>query len=68
LKRLGKGGAARIFEFLVQNPNKKFTRDQLGVKVGLISRGGSFGNYLSSLKTKNLIVKVGQEFQLNPEL
>jgi hypothetical protein len=68
MARLGKGGAGKILKLLVENPHKKFTRDQLGLQIGLVSKAGSFNNYLSSLKTKNLIIKVGKEFQLNPEL
>jgi hypothetical protein len=68
LSKLGKGGAARIFKFLAENPHRHFTRAQIGLAVGLSSAGGSFATYMSTLKRNKLIIEQSGESQINPDL
>lgn len=68
MSKLKNGGAARIFKLLVENPNRKFTRQQIGLGVGLRSTSGSFSTYMSTLTGNKLIIKEGNEYQLNPNL
>jgi hypothetical protein len=66
--KLGSGGASRIFKFLADNRQRKFTRTQIGLAVGLKSTSGSFNTYMSRLRTNKLIIKEGTEYKLNPDL
>lgn len=68
LSKLGNSGAARIFKFLADNPNKKFSRQQIGLAVQLSSGSGSFATYISTLKRNKLILEVGGQSQISPDL
>lgn len=67
LKKLGNGGASRIFKFLIEKSGMKFTKSQIALAVRL-RISGSFNTYLSTLKRTNLIVKDGNFFSINPDL
>jgi hypothetical protein len=67
LKKLGNGGASRIFKFLAEKSGMKFTKSQIALAVRL-RISGSFNTYLSTLKRTNLIVKDGNFFSINPDL
>jgi len=54
LSRLGKGEAAILRVLLVHYPNV-VQREDLGRFAGYEASGGSFGTYLSRLRTKELI-------------
>ena len=49
------GGAKRMFEELVVVYPQKIAKSQLGELVGMSAAGGSFGTYLSILKSNGLI-------------
>jgi hypothetical protein len=66
--KLGNGGAGRMFKFLAENPGKQITRNQLALAAGLSANSGTFGTYLSKLKSNHLIVEQGGYYQINPEL
>jgi hypothetical protein len=68
LSKLKNGGAARIFKFLSEHPNRSFTRSQIGLSVGLSSTSGSFATYMSTLKRNRLIVEQAGESRVNPDL
>jgi uncharacterized protein DUF87/helicase HerA-like protein len=68
LSKLGNGGAARIFKFLAEHPNRSFTRSQIGLSVGLSSTSGSFSTYMSTLKRNRLIVEQSGENRVHPDL
>jgi len=66
--KLGNGGAGRIFRFLAENSQRKFTRTQIALAVGLQSTSGSFNTYMSTLRSRKLIIKDGSDYRINPEL
>jgi hypothetical protein len=66
--KLGNTGASRIFKFLSDNPQRRFTRAQIGLAVGLSSGSGSFATYMSTLKRNKLIIEQGGESRINPDL
>ncbi len=68
LGKLKNSGAARMFKFLADNPHRKITRTQLALGAGLSARSGTFGTYLSKLKSNKLIVEEGGYLQINPDL
>jgi len=68
LGKLKNSGAARMFKILAENPHKQFTRNQIALAAGLSHKSGTFGTYLSKLRSNNLIVEQGGLFQMNPEL
>ena len=68
LSKLGNGGATRIFKFLSEHPDRRFTRSQIGLSVGLSSKSGSFATYMSTLKRNQLIVEQAGESRVNPDL
>lgn len=49
------GGARRMFEYLVQEYPRSVSRQELGDAVEMSSNSGSFGTYLSRLKSNGLI-------------
>lgn len=49
-----KGGTLRMFDALVENPHLKITRETLGELTGLSHNSGSFGSYLSVLRSNEL--------------
>lgn len=68
MSKLGNGGRAKIFKLFVDNPRRKFTRQQIGLAVGLRSSTGSFSTYMGTLTGNKLILREGQEYYLNPNL
>ncbi|MCK4340260.1 MAG: DUF853 family protein [Phycisphaerae bacterium] len=52
--RLG-GGAARMIDALVERWPSGITRDELGRAVGISAAGGTFGTYLSRLRSNGLL-------------
>lgn len=50
-------GAIRMLDVLVAHSGEAVTTEQLSEESGVSSTGGSFGTYLSSLATADLIVK-----------
>lgn len=68
LGKLKNSGAARMFKILAENPHKQFSRNQIALAAGLSARSGTFGTYLSKLRSNNLIVEKDGLFQINPEL
>ncbi len=50
-------GAKKIYSFLYSNPNRAFTKTQIGSVTGYAPRGGSFNTYLSKLNSLGLIIK-----------
>lgn len=68
ISKLGNGGRAKVFKLFIDNPGRKFTRQQIGLAVGLRSSTGSFSTYMSTLTGNKLILREGQEYYLNPNL
>lgn len=66
--KFGDTGAARILRYLGQKSGLKFTRSQIALAVGMSVRGGSFTNYLASLKRNNLIIEQNGEICINTDL
>ena len=52
-------GPRKIYSFLYNNPDRQFTKPQIGAVTGYASRGGSFNTYLSQLNTLGLIERNG---------
>jgi len=50
-----KGGARRMFDILVGQYPNTLNREELGELTGLASNSGTFGTYLSTLRSNNLI-------------
>ena len=65
--KLGQGGAGRIFKFLAEKSGLRFTKSQIGLAVGLSSNSGSFGTYISTLRSNKLILKESDLYFINPE-
>lgn len=49
------GGARRMFDYLVQEYPRAVSRQGLGDAIGMSTNSGSFGTYLSRLKSNGLI-------------
>jgi hypothetical protein len=54
-QRILKGGSRRMFDVLVDQYPNSLSKEQLGELTELISTSGTFGTYLSILKSNNLI-------------
>jgi hypothetical protein len=67
LNKLG-GGAKKIYEVVLNEPERVFTKEELGEATNLESRGGSFSTYISRLCTLGLIVRENGGIRLNPEI
>ncbi len=50
-----KAGAKRMLDVLVSNHPIKLTKSQLATQSGMAARGGTFGTYLSNLKSSGLV-------------
>lgn len=48
------GGARRMFDFLIESYPNIVSKEQLGEAVGMISSSGSFGTYLSILRSNGI--------------
>jgi uncharacterized protein len=59
-----------IYEVLLQNPYKEFSKDELAANTesNYSSTSGGFNNSLSTLNTLELIKRANGKIQLNPEL
>jgi uncharacterized protein len=55
LRELGDSGAARILESLVESYPAALSKDELAEKSGLSASSGTFGTYLSRLRTLELV-------------
>ena len=58
-----RGGARRMFEVLVENYPEPLNKEDLGAAVGMVSNSGSFGTYISILRSNGLIEVRGQEIK-----
>jgi hypothetical protein len=67
LNKLG-GGARKIYEVVLNDPERTFTKEELGEATNLESRGGSFSTYISRLCTLGLIVRESGGIKLNPDI
>jgi hypothetical protein len=68
LEKLGNSGSSRILKFLAEKSGLKFTRSQIGLAIGMSSKGGSFLTYISTLKRNLLIKEDGGMICINPDL
>jgi hypothetical protein len=68
LEKLGNSGSSRILKFLAEKSGLKFTRSQIGLAIGMSSKGGSFLTYISTLKRNLLIKEEGGMIWINPDL
>jgi hypothetical protein len=66
--KFGYSGAGKILRLLVDNPGRKFTRQQLALAVGLKVNAGHFANCLSQLRTARVMVQQDGLFTINPDL
>jgi GTPase SAR1 family protein len=62
------GGAKRMFDFLVSNQNEWVSREELGRETNMDVNGGSFGTYLSKLRTSGVIEVNDNGVRLHPDL
>lgn len=62
------GGARRMFEILVGAYPDDINRQELGALAELSPTSGSFGTYISQLKTRKLITVDGQNIKANENL
>lgn len=66
------GGARRMFDYLVQEHPRSVSRQELGDAVEMSAGSGSFGTYLSRLKSNGLIkvsdgnIKASNDLFINP--
>ena len=67
LTKLG-GGAKKIYEVVLSDPDRIFSKEELGAATNLESRGGSFNTYISRLCTLGLIVRDNGGIRFNPEI
>ena len=68
LKKFGNSGAGKILHLLLENPGRKFTRQQIALAVGYSVNAGHFRNCLSQLRTARVMVEQGREIMINPDL
>jgi hypothetical protein len=61
-------GAARMLRKLGEHYPHEMSRQELGESVGVTSSGGSFGTYLSYLKSRGLVKTSGQNIKASEEL
>jgi len=57
------GGAMRMLQVLVTRHPMRFSKSQLATLAGLSSRSGTYGTYLSLLRSKKLVVEEDSGFQ-----
>lgn len=67
-KKLGSGLAGRIFKLMAENCSKKFTRQQICLAVGVRAGAGHTNNEFGKLTRNRLLIRQGNEYQLNPDL
>jgi hypothetical protein len=61
------GGALRALQALATRPEQRVTRSQLATLSRMKASGGSFGTYMSTLRTAGFIVDDGKFFQITQE-
>lgn len=61
-------GAARMLKALGDHHPNEMTREELGANINMVSTSGSFGTYLSYLKSRGLVVSVGRNLRASDEL
>jgi hypothetical protein len=61
------GGARRMLHALIRHRGKPITRQQLAAESDISESGGTFGTYLSHLRTADLIVQQGGMIAANRE-
>lgn len=59
------GGAFRILQVLASKPELKLTKPQLGTLAKMKHTGGSFGTYMSRLRSAGLVVDDGKYVQIS---
>lgn len=62
------GGEVRMFDFLIENYPEWYTRAQLAEAVEMSVTSGTFSNYLSRLRTNELIIEHLKEVSASPDL
>lgn len=62
------GGSKRMFEVLVENHPETLTKEVLGQMAEMSHRSGTFGTYLSILRSNGLIDVKGEEISLSNNL
>lgn len=62
LAKINKAGCRRMLEIMIERT--EVTRAQLGTLSGVSPRGGTFGSYLSWLKTNGLVEVDGEKIRL----
>ena len=67
LNKLG-GGAKKIYEVLLSDPTRGFTKEEIGEQAQMVCTGGSFNTYVSRLCTLGLAVKENGAIKINPEI
>lgn len=60
-------GARKVFYVLMSSPNETFSKDYIAQQTGY-AMGGGFNNLIYELTGKELVKKVGSEYQINPEI
>jgi len=68
LNKMGNGGQKRIYETILREPGKEWTKEELAAATDFTAESGTFGTYLSNLATLTLIEKRDGKIRLNPEL
>lgn len=63
-----KGGELKMFDYLVSIFPKAVTVEELGQATGYTSEGGTFGQYLGTLRRNRLVVAEDQGYRASPEL
>lgn len=58
----------KIYSFLFNNPDRGFTKMQLGALTGYSPKSGGFNNAIYKLNSLQLINKNGSMIKLNPEI
>lgn len=62
------GGARRMFEILISEYPQWITKEWVGMKTALVPTSGTFGTYLSILKSNGLVEVRGQELKASESL
>ncbi len=60
--------AKKIYSFLYNNPEREFSKQQLGAVTGYSNKSGGFNNAIYKLNTLGLIDRSTGQIKLNPEL
>lgn len=63
-----KGGACRMFDYLVSFYPEKVTKEELGLQTDISPTGGSFSTYLSMLKSNGLVEVHGRDVKVSDNL